>query len=84
MDLGPWTVAVVTKLRFFPTFGNYGPFSGSTFQGATSASGPWTTLYTVTGSVLDGWNYKQLAVPAAAISSLPKYRYLKVRHTHDE
>jgi hypothetical protein len=84
MDLGPWTVAVVTKIRFFPKFGNYAPFFGSTFQAATSASGPWTTLYTVTGSVLDGWNYKQLAVPAAAISALPKYRYLKVQHAmHD-
>jgi hypothetical protein len=81
MDLGPWTVAVVTKIRFFPTFGNYAPFYRSSFQAATSASGPWTTLYTVTGSVLDGWNYKQLAVPAAAISVLPKYCYLKV-HLH--
>ena len=82
MDLGPWTVAVVTKLRFFPKFNDYSPFYGSTFQAATAAgflTGTWTTLHQVTGTVQDGWNYRQLAVPAAGIASLPKYHYLKVQ-----
>ena len=83
MDLGPWAVAVVTKLRFFPKFNDYTPFKGSTFQAATTAgflTNTWTTLYQVSGNVLDGWNYRQLVVPAAAIASLPKYRYLKVHY----
>jgi IPT/TIG domain len=58
-DLGPNAVAVVTKLRFFPKLNDLDPFRGSTFYAGNSASGPWTTLYSVpTTGIVEGWNYK--------------------------
>ena len=79
-DLGQYTVGVVTKIRFYPKYADYGTFQGSYFYGSTtSAAGPYTVLYHVpTTGVLDGWNYYSLPnVTAAAITKLPKYRYLK-------
>ena len=79
-DLGQYTVGVVTKIRFYPKFSDYGSFAGSVFFGSTtSAAGPYTVLYRVPASgVLDGWNYYSLPnIPDVAITALPKYRYLK-------
>ena len=83
VDLGQYTVGVVTKIRFYPKFSDYGPFQGSVFYGSTtSAAGPYTVLYRVpTTGVLDGWNFYSLPnmnnpSSMALISSLPKYRYL--------
>ena len=77
-DLGPWSVGVVSKIRFFPLFGDYAPWYSSVFAAANSTKGPWTTLYKVPSKgVLDGWNYQSLGVHEARLKPLPRYRYFK-------
>jgi hypothetical protein len=79
MDVGAFTAAVVSKIRFFPKMGDYGVFANSVFSAANSASGPWNTLLTVgaADSVTDGWNVYELGFSRNNLAGQPKYRYLR-------
>jgi hypothetical protein len=79
MDVGAFTAAVISKIRFFPKMGDYGVFANSVFSAANSASGPWNTLLTVGAaeSVTDGWNVFELEFPRNSLAGQPKYRYLR-------
>jgi hypothetical protein len=79
MDVGAFTTAVISKIRFFPKMGDYGVFANSVFSAANSASGPWNTLLTVGAaeSVTDGWNVYELGFSRNNLAGQPKYRYLR-------
>ena len=79
MDVGAFTAAFVSKIRFFPKMGDYGVFANSVFSAANSVSGPWNTLLTVgaADSVTDGWNVYELGFPRNNLNGQPKYRYLR-------
>ena len=79
MDVGAFTAAVVSKIRFFPKMGDYGVFANCVFSAANSVSGPWYTLLTVgaADSVTDGWNVYELGFPRNNLAGQPKYRYLR-------
>jgi hypothetical protein len=79
MDVGAFTAAVVSKIRFFPKMGDYGVFANSVFSAANSASGPWNTLLTIGAaeSVTDGWNVYELGFQRNNLANHPKYRYLR-------
>ncbi len=79
MDVGAFTAAVVSKIRFFPKMGDYGVFAHSVFSAANSVSGPWNTLLTVgaADSVTDGWNVYELGFPRNNLAGQSKYRYLR-------
>lgn len=70
MDVGAFTAAVISKIRFFPKMGDYGVFANSVFSAANSASGPWNTLLTVGAaeSVTDGWNVFELEFPRNSLA----------------
>ncbi len=79
MDVGAFTAAVVSKIRFFPKMGDYGVFANSVFSAANSASGPWNILLSVGAaeSVTDGWNVYELGFSRNNLTNQPKYRYLR-------
>jgi hypothetical protein len=79
MDVGAFTAAVVSKIRFFPKMGDYGVFASSVFSAANSVSGPWNPLLTIgtIDTVTDGWNVYDLVLLRNNISNQPKYRYLR-------
>lgn len=82
IDLGMYSEAIVTRIRFYPKFRDSKPFIGSTFSASNSDAGPWTTLFTVPSRIDEGWNFFDIIggagqPPVQSFSDLPTYRYLQ-------
>jgi hypothetical protein len=90
LDLGPLTVGIVTRVRFFPSFRVVSAYNNAVFQGAMSLSGPWTEITRVQGRVNEGWNWIEVirvpgvsnttteGLPPSALASAPAFRYVRV------
>ncbi len=79
LDVGAFTAAVVSKIRFFPKMGDYGVFANSVFSASNTLSGPWNPLLTVgtVETVTDGWNVYELGLSRNNLFGQPRYRYLR-------
>jgi hypothetical protein len=82
IDLGMYSEAIVTRIRFYPKFRDSKPFIGSVFSASNSDTGPWTTLYTVPSRIDEGWNYFDIMggagqPPVQSFSDTQAYRYLQ-------
>lgn len=64
VDFGAQNRVQVTGLRFVPRRGAASLLTGGLFQGSNDGK-TWTTLYTVSGAVVDGNNYAQVSQTAA-------------------